>query len=169
MPGRASGIKMVGIVEMGAPSSLEGWQSIRTVGVAACVIFISHQKIQKTAICTFWYQLIRDVPDKVQRAEKWLCVCVCVRRRERPPLLLSPSLPFSALYLSFRVLPFHLHPFTLSLYELPQRGAGRRTGRKRVLMHFEPKNYARRQRVGISFSRSYQRSHFTATFSFFTK
>jgi len=33
------------------------------------------------AKCTFWYQLTRVVPDKVQRAAKWLCVCVsvCVR------------------------------------------------------------------------------------------
>jgi len=27
--------------------------------------------------CTFWYQLILVVPDKVQRAVKWLCACVC--------------------------------------------------------------------------------------------
>ena len=25
--------------------------------------------------CTFWYQLTRVVPDKVQRAVKWLCMC----------------------------------------------------------------------------------------------
>jgi len=73
VPGRASGIKMVGMAEMGAPISLDG--------VAACVIFILHQKIQKMAKCTFWYQLTRVVPDKVQRAVKWLCACVhaCVR------------------------------------------------------------------------------------------
>jgi len=41
----------------GAPISLDGWQSIRIVGVSACVIFILHQKIQNMAICTFWYQL----------------------------------------------------------------------------------------------------------------
>jgi len=45
--------------------------------VSACVIFILHQKIQKMAKCTFWYQLTRVVPDKVQRVVKWLCVC-CV-------------------------------------------------------------------------------------------
>jgi len=28
--------------------------------------------------CFFWYQLTRVVPDKIQRAVKWLCVCVCV-------------------------------------------------------------------------------------------
>jgi len=43
-----------------------GWQSIRIVGVSACVIFILHQKIQKMAKCTFWYELTRVVPDKVQ-------------------------------------------------------------------------------------------------------
>jgi len=42
---------------------------------SACVIFILHQKIQKMVKCTFWYQLTRVVPDKVQRAVK--CVCVC--------------------------------------------------------------------------------------------
>jgi len=77
VPGRASGVKMVGMAEMGAPISLYGWQSIQTVGVSACVIFILHQKIQKTAKCTFWYQLTQVVPDKVPRAVKWLCVFVC--------------------------------------------------------------------------------------------
>jgi len=52
-----------------------GWQSIRIVGASACVIFILHQKIQKMAKCAFWYQLTQVVPDKVQRAVKWLCVC----------------------------------------------------------------------------------------------
>jgi len=69
------------MAEMGAPVSLDGvadWQSISIVGVSASVILILHQKIQKIAKCTFWYQLTRVVPDKVQRAVKWLCVCVCV-------------------------------------------------------------------------------------------
>ena len=56
-----------------------GWQSIQIVGVSACVIFILHQKIQKMAKCTFWYQLTRVIPDKVQRDVKWLCVCVTVQ------------------------------------------------------------------------------------------
>jgi len=47
-----------------------GWQSIRIVGASACVIFILHQKIQKMAKCTFWYQFTRVVLDKVQRAVK---------------------------------------------------------------------------------------------------
>jgi len=42
--------------------------------VSACVIFILHQKTQKMAKCTFWYQLTRVVLDKVWRA---VCVCVC--------------------------------------------------------------------------------------------
>jgi len=53
-----------------------GWQSIQIVCVSACVIFILHQKILKMAKFTFWYQLTRVVPDKVQRVVKWLCV-VC--------------------------------------------------------------------------------------------
>jgi len=55
-----------------------GWQSIWIVGASACVIFILLQKIQKMAKCTFRYQLklTRIVPHKVQRAIKWLCVCV---------------------------------------------------------------------------------------------
>ena len=44
--------------------------------MSACVIFILHQKIQKMAKYTFWYQLTRIVPDKVQRAVKWLSLCV---------------------------------------------------------------------------------------------
>jgi len=76
VPRRASGIKMVGIAEMRAPISLDGWQSIWIVGVSASVTFILHQKIQKMAKCTFWYQLTRVVPDKVQIAVKWLRVCV---------------------------------------------------------------------------------------------
>jgi len=47
-------------------------QSIRTFGASACVIFILHQKIQKMAKRIFWYQLTWVVPDKIQRAVKWL-------------------------------------------------------------------------------------------------
>jgi len=46
------------------------------VGASACVIFILHEKIQKIEKCTFWYQLTRIVPDKVQRAVKWFCATV---------------------------------------------------------------------------------------------
>ena len=38
MSGRASGVKMVGMVEVGAPISLDGWQSIQTVGASACYL-----------------------------------------------------------------------------------------------------------------------------------
>jgi len=65
---------MVGIVEVGAPISLDGWQSIRIVGASACVISILHHKIQKMAKCAFWHWLTRIVPDTVQRAIKWLLV-----------------------------------------------------------------------------------------------
>jgi len=29
--------------------------------------------------CFFWYRLTQNVPDKIQRALKQLCVCMCVR------------------------------------------------------------------------------------------
>jgi len=64
------------MAEVGAPISLDGWQSIRIIGASACVIIILLQKIQKMAKCTFWYRLTRVVPDKVHRAIKWLCVCI---------------------------------------------------------------------------------------------
>jgi len=70
--GRASGIKMVGMVEVEAPISLDGVAVYPDVGASACVIFILHQKIQKMAKCTFWYWLTRVVPDIVQTAIKWL-------------------------------------------------------------------------------------------------
>jgi len=60
------------MVEVGHQLVWMGWQSIWIFGASACVIFILHQKIQKMAKCTFWYQLTQVVPDKVQRAVKWL-------------------------------------------------------------------------------------------------
>ena len=54
--------------------------------------------------CFFWYQLTRVVPDKIQRAVKWLCVCVI--------LLTLQILPFSLLlachYVQFSCLAFLL-------------------------------------------------------------
>jgi len=67
-----------GMAEVGAPISLDGWQSMQIVGASACVIFILLQKIQKMAKCTFWYRLTRVVPDNVQIAVKWLCVVMCL-------------------------------------------------------------------------------------------
>ena len=84
----ASYVKMVGIAEVGAPVSVYGWQSIRIVGASAYVILILLQKIQKMAKCTFWYRLTRVVPDKVQRAVKWLCLLlhliVCLVNKVTP-------------------------------------------------------------------------------------
>jgi len=62
-----------GMAEMGAPISLDGVAVHLDCCVSACVIFILHQKIQNMAKGTLWV-----VPDKVQRAVKWLCVFVCV-------------------------------------------------------------------------------------------
>jgi len=46
VPGRTSGVKMVGMAEVRAPITPDGWQSIHTVGTSACIIFILHQKKQ---------------------------------------------------------------------------------------------------------------------------
>ena len=32
--------------------------------------------------CFFWYRLTRVFPDKIHKAVKWLCVCVCVLSHE---------------------------------------------------------------------------------------
>jgi len=69
---------MVGWQRWGHQLVWMGWQSIQIVGASAYVIFILHQKIQKMAKCTFWYQLTQVVLDKVQTAVKMLCVCVCL-------------------------------------------------------------------------------------------
>jgi len=55
----------------GAPISLDGWQSIRIVGVlfSFCT---GKSRIWQNVPC--WYQHTWVVPDKVQRAVKWLCL-----------------------------------------------------------------------------------------------
>jgi len=65
------------MAEIGVPISLDGWQSIRIVGVSACVICILHQKIQKMAKCTFWYQLTQGCPGQSPESCK-MVVCVSV-------------------------------------------------------------------------------------------
>jgi len=60
------------MVQVGHQLVWKGWQSIQTVGASDCAIFICHQKIQKMAKYTSWYWLTRVVPDKVQKAIKWL-------------------------------------------------------------------------------------------------
>jgi len=97
---------MVGMAEIGAPISLDGRQSIRIIGASDCVIFILLQKIQKMAKCTFWYQLTRVVPDKVQRAVKWFCVCVW---RDILAQTYCTSLPYSTTVLNVTVI--HSCPF----------------------------------------------------------
>jgi len=49
MPGRTSGVKMVGIAEEGAPFSLDEVESIHIIGVSTYVIFTLHQETQKMA------------------------------------------------------------------------------------------------------------------------
>jgi len=61
----------------GAPISLNG-VAVHSDCWCVCLCYLHlHQKIQKMAKCTFWYQLTQVVPDKVQRAVDG-CVCVCV-------------------------------------------------------------------------------------------
>jgi len=52
--GRASGVKMVEMVEVGHQLVRMGWQSIRIFGVSACVIFILLQKMANNDM-TFGY------------------------------------------------------------------------------------------------------------------
>jgi len=49
VPGRASGVKWWGWQRWGHKLVRMGWQSIRIVGVSACIIFILLQKIEKMA------------------------------------------------------------------------------------------------------------------------
>jgi len=60
------------------------------------------------AKCTSWYQLTRVVPDKVQRAVKWLCVYICVNR---------VSLLVSGLLLHLCLVP-HIHNHFMALWIL---------------------------------------------------
>ena len=80
MPGRASGVKMVRMAEMAASISLDGVAVHQDCWcVCLCYLhFAPENEIQKMAKCTFWYQLTRVVPDKVQRAVKWLFVYMCL-------------------------------------------------------------------------------------------
>jgi len=65
---------MVGMAEMGAPISLDELTVHPDCWcVCLCYLHFDH-KIQKMAKCIFCYQLTRVVPDKVQRAVKWLCL-----------------------------------------------------------------------------------------------
>jgi len=91
-----------------------GWQSIQIVGVSASVIFILHQKIQKTAKFTVWYQLTRVVPDKVQRAVKWLCVSGTTRmsRYQKKHSLTHTYRDHQPCFISF------LHQLQSSLFKL---------------------------------------------------
>jgi len=64
VPGRASGVKIVGMAEMGAPVSLDGvavhpdcWC------VCLCYLHFAPENPELTK-CTFWYQLTWVVPTK---------------------------------------------------------------------------------------------------------
>ena len=62
------------MAEMGAPISLDG-VAVHPDCWCVCLCYLHFApEIQKMAKYTFWYQLTWVVPDKVQRAVKWLCV-----------------------------------------------------------------------------------------------
>jgi len=75
--------KMVGMAEVGATISVDGWQSIRIVGVSAFVyVHCAPIKSRRWGECFFWYWLTRVVPDKFHTAVKRLCVCPLQRDTE---------------------------------------------------------------------------------------
>ena len=83
---------MVGTVEVGAPISLDG-VVVHPDCWCMCLCYLhSAPKIQKMVKCTFWYRLTWVVPDKVQRAIKWLYVYV-VRGRLYISCVRSSMLP----------------------------------------------------------------------------
>jgi len=66
--------------------------------------------------CFFWYQLTQVVPDKIQGAVKWLCVCVCVHacvhvcvRYSPLGFCLGPPAPADLCFTSVRLF-FYLGP-----------------------------------------------------------
>jgi len=61
---------MLEMAEVGRQLVWMGWQSIRIVGASLCYLHFDPAK------CIFWYRLTRIVPNKVQRAIKWFCVCM---------------------------------------------------------------------------------------------
>ena len=74
---------MVGIAEMGAPISLDG-VTVHPDCWCVCLCYL-HFALENPEDGEMYIlvteQLTRVVPDKVQRAIKWLCVCVCVCMR----------------------------------------------------------------------------------------
>ena len=76
LPGRASGVKMVGMAEMGAPISLD-WVAVHPdcLYVCLCYLHFAPENPEDGEM----YLLVPahpGCPDKVQRAVKWLCLCV---------------------------------------------------------------------------------------------
>jgi len=66
--------RMVGMVEVGAPISLDG-VAFHPVCLCICLCYLHfapESPYDGKMYYTFWYWLTRVVPDKVQRAIKWL-------------------------------------------------------------------------------------------------
>jgi len=76
VPGRASGVKMVGMAEMGAPISLDGMAVHPDCWcVCLCYLHFAPENPKDGEM----YLLVPPhpgCPDKVHKAVKWLCVCV---------------------------------------------------------------------------------------------
>ena len=80
MPGRASGVKMVGMAEMRAAISLEG---VAVHPDCLCVCLCYFHFAPENPEDGEMYLLVpahHVVPDKFQRAVKWLCVCVALQK-----------------------------------------------------------------------------------------
>jgi len=76
---KLGGLCQVGMAEMGVPISLDR-VAVHPDCWCICLCYLHlHQKIQKMVKCTFWYQLTRVVPDKVQRAVKMVVCVLCLR------------------------------------------------------------------------------------------
>ena len=66
---------MVEMAEVGAPIRLDG-VAVHPDCWCVCLCYRHFApENPETAKYTFWYRLTRVVPDKVQRAIKWFCVC----------------------------------------------------------------------------------------------
>jgi len=61
--------------------------------------------VKSRSVLPFWYWLTRVVPDKVQRAIKWMCICVCVILYLLPPSTMIHSI----LPVQFTCLTVFLH------------------------------------------------------------
>jgi len=69
----------VGMAEMTASISLDG-VAVHPDCWCICLCYVHFApENPEDGKCIFWYRLTQDIVlDKVQKAVRWLCVCVCV-------------------------------------------------------------------------------------------